>query len=34
MIEVNERQHTLACMEVWGGNRGVIRTVELPELTA
>jgi len=34
MIEVNQRQHTLACMEVWGGNRCVVRTVELPELTA
>jgi len=34
MIQLDERQHTLACMEVWGTNRSVIRTVELPELTA
>ena len=34
MIQVDERQHTLACMEVWGTNRNVIRTVELPDLTA
>ena len=34
MIQLAERQHTLACMEVWGTNRSVIRTVELPELTA
>jgi len=34
MIKVNERHHTLACMEVWGGNRNVVRTVELPELAA
>ena len=34
MIELDERQHALACMEVWGTNRGVTRAVELPELTA
>jgi len=25
---------TLACMEVWGGNQRVTRTIELPEITA
>jgi serine phosphatase RsbU (regulator of sigma subunit) len=34
MVEVGERQETLACLEVWGGNRSVIRNVDLPELTA
>ena len=34
MIEVEEREHTLACMEVWGSNHNVVRTVELPELIA
>ena len=34
MIGVHEQQHALACMEVWGGNRSVTRTVELPDLTA
>jgi len=34
MIELNERQHALTCMEIWGTNRSVNRTVELPELTA
>jgi phosphoserine phosphatase RsbU/P len=34
MIEVEERQHTLACMEVWASNHNIIRTVELPELMA
>ena len=34
MIQVNERQHALVCMEVWGGNRYVMRTVELSGLTA
>lgn len=34
MVQLEERQHRLACMEVWGTNRSVIRTVELPELTA
>ena len=29
-----EQPHTLACTEVWGGNRKVIRTVKLPSLTA
>jgi phosphoserine phosphatase RsbU/P len=33
MIQLDERPHTLACMEVWGTNRSVIRTVDLPELT-
>jgi serine phosphatase RsbU (regulator of sigma subunit) len=33
MIQLDERQHALACMEVWGTNRSVHRTVELPELT-
>src|SRR4051794_38011151 len=33
MIEV-QGKHALACMEVWGGNRGVTRTVELSNLTA
>jgi sigma-B regulation protein RsbU (phosphoserine phosphatase) len=34
VIQVIERQHPLVCMEVWGGNRRVTRTVELPGLTA
>lgn len=34
MIEVQEQQHAVACMEVWGGNRSVTRTVELSNLTA
>jgi len=34
MIQLAEPQQVLACMEVWGSNRNVIRTVELPELTA
>jgi len=34
MIELDEREHALMCMEVWGTNRSVSRTVELPELTA
>jgi sigma-B regulation protein RsbU (phosphoserine phosphatase) len=34
MIQVEERRHTLACMEVWGGNRNVTRTVELADLMA
>lgn len=34
MIRADERQHALACMEVWGGNHSVTRTVELPGLTA
>jgi phosphoserine phosphatase RsbU/P len=34
MIQLDEPQHLLACMEVWGSNQSVIRTVELPELTA
>ena len=34
MIEVTEQEHTLACLEVWGSNRNIIRTVELPELPA
>ena len=29
-----EQPHTLACTEVWGGNRKVIRTVKLPSLVA
>ena len=34
MIQVTEPKHALVCMEVWGGNRGVTRIVELPDLTA
>ena len=34
MIQVDERQHSLVCMEVFGGNRAVTRTVELSDLTA
>src|ERR1041385_8563214 len=34
MIQLDEQQHALACMEVWGTNGSVLRTVELPELTA
>ena len=34
MTEVSERQDALVCMEVWGGNRSVVRTIELPGLTA
>jgi hypothetical protein len=33
MIQVNERQDALVCMEVWGDNRRVIRTIELAGLT-
>ena len=33
MIQVNERQDALVCMEVWGGNRSVMRTIELSGLT-
>src|SRR5881296_1010454 len=33
-LDHDEGHHTLACMEVWGGNRNVVRTVELPELAA
>ena len=29
-----EQPHALACTEVWGGNRKVIRTVKLPSLNA
>jgi sigma-B regulation protein RsbU (phosphoserine phosphatase) len=29
-----EKPHVLACTEVWGGNRKVIRTVRLPSLVA
>src|SRR4030095_11746306 len=29
-----EQPHALACTEVWGGNRKVIRTVKLPSLVA
>jgi len=29
-----EQPHVLACTEVWGGNRKVIRTVKLPSLVA
>ena len=34
MIRVDEQQHALVCMEVWGGNRSVTRTVELSNLKA
>jgi len=34
MIQVDERQDALVCMEVWGGNRSVMRTVGLSGLTA
>jgi phosphoserine phosphatase RsbU/P len=34
MIQVDEPHETLFCMEVWGGNRSLIRNVELPELVA
>src|SRR5262245_33670201 len=34
MIQINEPQHALSCMVGWGSNRGVRRTVELPDLTA
>jgi len=34
MIQVKERHETLVCMEVWGGNRSVTRSIQLPDLTA
>ncbi len=34
MITVREQPHALACMEVWGGNCSVTRSIELPDLTA
>jgi serine phosphatase RsbU (regulator of sigma subunit) len=34
MIQLNDREHILACMEVWGTNRSVTRTVQLAEVTA
>jgi len=33
MIQVKERHETLVCMEVWGGNRSVTRSIQLPDLT-
>src|SRR5689334_19327112 len=30
----SEQPHVLACTEVWGGNRKVIRSVKLPSLVA
>ena len=33
MIEANERPDALVCMEVWGGNRSVMRAIELSGLT-
>jgi phosphoserine phosphatase RsbU/P len=32
MSHESERPHVLACTEVWGGNRKVVRRVELPGL--
>ncbi len=34
MCDELEKPHALACNEVWGGNRRVIRTVRLPSLVA
>jgi serine phosphatase RsbU (regulator of sigma subunit) len=34
MIQLTERQHALSCVEVWGSNRSVTRTVNLADLTA
>ena len=34
MYEESEKPHVLACTEVWGGNRKVIRTIKLPSLLA
>jgi len=34
MTDSSEQRYTLMCMEVWGGNRSVTRTVELLDLTA
>jgi sigma-B regulation protein RsbU (phosphoserine phosphatase) len=34
MIQANEQQDALVCMEVWGGNRSVMRTIKLSGLTA
>ena len=34
MHDESEKPHALVCTEVWGGNRKVSRTVELPSLTA
>ncbi len=33
MIQLDEPQHALSCMEVWVSNRNVTRTVELSDLT-
>ena len=34
MYDESEKPHALVCTEVWGGNRKISRTVELPSLTA
>ena len=34
MYDESEKPYVLVCNEVWGGNRGVIRTVRLPSLVA
>jgi len=34
MSDAREVPHTLMCSEVWGGNRKIFRTVQLPSVTA
>jgi sigma-B regulation protein RsbU (phosphoserine phosphatase) len=34
MFKQTEHQRALMCMEVWGGNRQVLRTVDMPDLQA
>ena len=34
MSDSSETPHTLSCSEVWGGNREIFRSVQLPSVTA
>src|SRR5580693_1726481 len=34
MSDSKETLHTLMCSEVWGGNRKIVRAVQLPSVTA
>ena len=34
MSDSGEARHTLMCSEVWGGNRKIVRAVQLPSITA
>jgi phosphoserine phosphatase RsbU/P len=34
MSDLREVPHTLMCSEIWGGNRKIFRTVQLPSVTA